>query len=103
MKYQDEMKRIGLSTGVEGKRIVVQGLGNVVFYAAKFCREGGGTIVAIAEREGAIYNANGLVEEDVFRFRKETGSILNFGGATNIPNTMDALELECDVLIPAAL
>ena len=101
--HEDEMKRIGLSKGVEGKRVVVQGLGNVGFHAAKFCREGGATIVAIAEREGAIYNPGGLIEEDVFRFRKETGSILNFHGATNIAKPEDALELECDVLIPAAL
>ena len=63
----------------------------------------GATIIAIAEREGAIYNPGGLIEEDVFRFRKETGSILNFDGATNITKSEDALELECDVLIPAAL
>jgi glutamate dehydrogenase (NAD(P)+) len=101
--HEDEMKKIGLSKGVEGKRIVVQGLGNVGFHAAKYCREGGATIVAIAEREGAIYNSDGLIEEDVFRFRKETGSILNFNGATNISKPEAALELECDVLIPAAL
>ena len=101
--HESEMRRIGLSTGVEGKRVVVQGLGNVGFHAAKFCREGGAKIIAIAEREGAIYNENGLIEEDVFTFRKETGSLLNFGGATNIANTLDALELECEVLIPAAL
>jgi glutamate dehydrogenase (NAD(P)+) len=60
-------------------------------------------VIAIAEREGAVYNEAGLIEEDLFRHRKETGSILNFPGATNIFNTSDALELDCDVLIPAAL
>src|SRR5678815_2002039 len=63
--HENEMKRVGLSAGVEGKRIVVQGLGNVGFHAAKFCREGGARIIAIAEREGAIYNADGLNEDDV--------------------------------------
>jgi glutamate dehydrogenase (NAD(P)+) len=98
-----DMKRLGLGTGIDGKRIVVQGLGNVGFHAAKFCREGGGIIVAIAEREGAISNPNGLNEDDVFEHRKRTGSILDFPGATNLAATAAALELECDVLIPAAL
>jgi glutamate dehydrogenase (NAD(P)+) len=99
----DEMKAIGLSPGIGDKRIVVQGLGNVGYHAAKFCREGNAIIIAIAEREGAILNPQGLDEEKVLQHRNETGSILNYPGATNIPRPSDALELECDVLIPAAL
>jgi glutamate dehydrogenase (NAD(P)+) len=99
----DEMKPLGLSGGIEGKRVVVQGLGNVGYHAARSCREGGATIIAIAEREGAILDPKGLDEERVFLHRKETGSILNYAGATNIPQTSEALELDCDVLIPAAL
>ena len=99
----EEMKRLGLSRGMDGKRIVVQGLGNVGYHAAKFCREGGGILIAIAEREGAIMNAKGLNEEEVFNHRKASGSILNFPGATSLPDSAAALELECDVLLPAAL
>jgi len=99
----EEMKRLGLSPGLDGKRIVVQGLGNVGYHAAKFCREGGGILIAIAEREGAIMNPKGLNEDDVVNHRKKTGSILNFAGATNIEDSAAALELECDVLLPAAL
>jgi glutamate dehydrogenase (NAD(P)+) len=98
-----EMKRLGLGAGLEGKKIVVQGLGNVGYHAARFCREGGAVIVAIAEREGAITSAFGLNEDEVVAHRKLTGSILNFPGATDLPSTAAALELECDVLIPAAL
>lgn len=98
-----EMQRLGLSPGLDGKRIVVQGLGNVGYHAAKFCREGGGILIAIAEREGAIANPKGLNEEEVFQHRKSTGSILNFPGATNLASNEAALELECDVLLPAAL
>ncbi len=97
------MRQLGLSPGIEGKRLVVQGLGNVGYHAAKFCREAGATVVAIAEMEGAILDWKGLNEAEVFQHRKATGSILNFPGATNIPDTAHALELECDVLIPAAL
>jgi glutamate dehydrogenase (NAD(P)+) len=99
----DEMARLGLSPGLEGKRLVVQGLGNVGYHAAKFCREGGAVIVAIAEREGAIFNERGLDEDAVFQHRKATGSILGFPGATDLSDTAAALELDCDVLLPAAL
>jgi glutamate dehydrogenase (NAD(P)+) len=99
----EEMRALGLSPGIAGKRVVIQGLGNVGYHAAKFCREGGAIIIAIAEREGAIANPQGLNEEQVFQHRRETGSILNFPGAVNIPNSASALEMECDVLIPAAL
>jgi glutamate dehydrogenase (NAD(P)+) len=98
-----DMQRLGLSTGLDGKRIVVQGLGNVGYHAAKFCREGGAILVAIAEREGAIAHPAGLHEDEVFDFRRRTGSILDFPGATNLPTSAAALELDCDVLIPAAL
>jgi glutamate dehydrogenase (NAD(P)+) len=99
----DVMQKLGLELGIEGKSVVVQGLGNVGYHAAKFFREGGAKVIAIAEYEGAITNPDGLNEEEVFQHRKKTGSILNFPGATNITNSGDALELECDILIPAAL
>ena len=102
-RMEDTMKRLGLTLGIEGKTVVIQGLGNVGYHSAKFFREGGAKVVAIAEYEGAVYNANGLNEEDLFKHRKATGSILNFPGATNLANTSDALELECDILVPAAL
>lgn len=99
----DVMERMGLSVGVEGKRVVVQGLGNVGYYSAKFFRENGAKVVAIAEYEGAIFKEDGLNEDEVFQHRKKTGSILNYPGATNLAKNTDALELECDILIPAAL
>ena len=97
------MAKLGLTIGVEGKKVVVQGLGNVGYHTAKFFREHGSIVIALAEYEGAIYNADGLNEEEVFQHRKSTGSILNFPGATNLAFNSDALELECDILIPAAL
>ena len=99
----DVMAKVGLTVGIENKNVVVQGLGNVGYYTAKFFREHGAKVIAIAEYEGAIYCKDGLNEEAVFQHRKSTGSILNFPGATNIEKSSDALELECDILIPAAL
>jgi glutamate dehydrogenase (NAD(P)+) len=59
--------------------------------------------VGFAEYEGAIYNPDGLNEDEVLKHRTATKSILNFPGATDLASNKDALELECDILIPAAL
>jgi glutamate dehydrogenase (NAD(P)+) len=98
----EDMKTLGLTTGLAGKRIVVQGIGNVGYHAAKFCREGGARVIAIAVPEGAILKTDGLDEDAVVTHRSRSGSILGFPGATSIAHSADALELECDVLIPAA-
>lgn len=100
---EEVMKSAGLKTGLAGKRVVVQGLGNVGYWTAKFIQEGGGTITGIAEREGAIMSNSGLDVESVLKHRQETGSILKFKGATDIARSADALEVDCDVLVPAAL
>jgi glutamate dehydrogenase (NAD(P)+) len=101
--YAEDMKPLGFATGVEGKTVVVQGLGNVGYWTAKFIQEAGGKLIALAEREGAIHSPNGLDVDKVMEHLKSTGSILGFEGSTDIRNTADALELECDVLVPAAL
>lgn len=102
--FADDMKEIGLTPGIEGKTMVVQGLGNVGYYTASICQnEGGVKIIGVAEYEGAIYSKDGIDIEALMKHRKATGSILNFPGATNLANRMDALELECDILVPAAL
>ena len=101
--YAEDMKAIGFGPGVDGKRVVVQGLGNVGYHAAKFIQEAGGIIIALAEREGAVFADKGLDVDRVVAHRRDTGSILGFPGARDIPKSADALELECDVLVPAAL
>jgi glutamate dehydrogenase (NAD(P)+) len=99
----DVMKKIGLTPGIEGKTVIVQGLGNVGYHAAKYFQNAGGKIIALAEYEGAIYSQNGLDVDKVFEHRKSTGSILNFPGSNNFSKNTDALEYDCDILIPAAL
>lgn len=99
----EDMKALGLTAGVEGKRVVVQGLGNVGYYTAKYLEEAGAVLVGIAEYEGAITNPKGLDLEKVVAHRQETESIFDFPGATNIEKSADALELDCDILIPAAI
>lgn len=102
-KSEDDMNAIGLTAGIKGKSVIVQGLGNVGFYATKFFSEGGCKIVGLSEYEGAIYNPEGLDYLAVVEHRKVTGSILNFPGATNLEDPNLILEQACDILIPAAL
>ena len=99
----DDMRALGLSTGLDGKRIVIQGLGNVGYYTARFCRQLGARVIAFAVPEGAILDPNGLDEDAVVEHRKRTRSILGFPGATSLPCSIGALEIDCDVLVPAAL
>jgi len=99
----EDMQKLGLTPGLSGKRVIVQGLGNVGYHSAKFLAEFGATIVGLCEFEGAIYNDNGLDVEDVFQHRKATGSILNFPGAKSFTHSGEGLEQECDILVPAAL
>jgi len=99
----DVMNKMELPLGIVGKKVVIQGLGNVGYHSAKFFQDAGAKIIGLAEYEGAIWNADGLDVESVFNHRKSTGSILNFPGANNFERNTDALEMECDILIPAAL
>ena len=100
---EDVMKKLGIPTGVEGKRVAVQGLGNVGYHSAKFFQDAGAIIVGLSEHDGGIYSDKGLDVDDVFNFRKKTGTILNYPHASNFESKEDLLEMDCDILIPAAL
>lgn len=100
----EDMTPLGLTPGTEGKRVVVQGLGNVGYHSAKFLQqEGKMRLVGLAEIEGAIANPHGLDVDAVVEHRQATGSILDFPRAQNLPDSGAALELDCDILVPAAL
>ena len=104
ISHAEDMKKIGLTKGIAGKTMVVQGLGNVGSNTAIISQqEGDVKIIGVAEREGSIYCEKGIDIEKLMAFRKETGSIMGFPGSTALPNNLAALELECDILVPAAL
>ena len=86
-----------------GPIVVQRWFGKVGYWVARFCRDAGADIVGIAERDGALADPRGLDPDAVRRHRTATGSILDFPGATTLADTRAALELPCDVLIPAAL
>ena len=103
-RHPRDVARAHLSGGLEGKRVVVQGLGNVGYHAAKFLSvEDGAKIIAVAERDGAVLNEAGLDIEALQAWMvANNGSIKDFPGATWSDNSAAALELPCDLLIPAA-
>lgn len=100
----EDMKALGLTPGVSGKRIIVQGLGNVGYSAAQVLAELGAIIVGICEYDGALYNPDGLDVDDILAHRKSTGSVMGYPKATReFADPAEGLEQPCDILVPAAL
>jgi len=99
------VRPLGLEPGLEGKRVIVQGFGNVGYHAAKFLQEGGALITGVIEWDGAVFNPDGIDVEELAQHRRETGSILYYPKAKTIPleERDSVLEYPCDILLPAAL
>ena len=104
--FRDErgMKAAGLRGSLKDKRVIVQGLGNVGYHAAKFlAEEDGALIVGVIERDGAIFDTNGIDVEALRACVAETGGVAQFEAGEYINNGAEVLERACDILIPAAL
>lgn len=103
-RHPGDVAKSGLSGSLDGKRVVVQGLGNVGYHAAKFLEEEDGCrIVGIIERDGAITSDAGLNVEAVKHYVIDNGGVEGFEGATFTTDGASVLEYDCDILIPAAL
>ena len=103
-RHADDVKRANMDGSINGKKIIIQGLGNVGYHAAKFLsEEDGGKITAVIERDGALINDDGINIEDLYQHINEHGTIKNFPGAAFEEKGSSVLEKECDILIPAAL
>lgn len=102
---QDDMSRLGMDLGVKGKTVVVQGLGNVGYHAARLLQlEGNAKIVGIGEYNGCLYNPDGIDVDALNEHRQKHGYIQGFGhGCQELDDAHACLELPCDILIPAAL
>jgi len=99
-----DVSSIGLDGALEGKRVIVQGLGNVGYHAAKFLEEEDGCrIVGVIERDGAVLNDDGLPIEALSQHLKATGGVKGFKGAKYESDGRSVLSAPCDILIPAAL
>ena len=102
----EDMKKLGLTPGIAGKKVVVQGLGNVGSFSASISQEeGDAVIIAVGEADGFIYNEKGIDVNKLIQVKMETGSIMNYSDAKKYgkEDRDKVLELECDILIPAAL
>ncbi|MFV0359613.1 Glu/Leu/Phe/Val family dehydrogenase [Tropicimonas sp.] len=103
-RHPEDVAESGLGGKLDGKRAVVQGLGNVGYHAARFLSEEDGVIVtAIVERDGALIDDNGLDVEAVRNWIASHGGVKGYPGASYVANGSVVLEKECDILIPAAL
>jgi len=103
-RHPDDVARAGLNGTLNGKRLIVQGLGNVGYHAAKFLsEEDGANVVCVIERDGAVFNSAGLNIEKLVEYRRETGGMMGFPGGRFDSDGTAALEADCDILIPAAL
>lgn len=101
--HERDVEPLGLEPGVHGKRIAIQGFGNVGWHAAHILvKEGGALIVAIGEWNGLIRNQDGIDLDALETHRQETGSILGFPGAVTDKDPQAILREPCDILVPAA-
>ena len=103
-RHEADKELAGLYGQLAGKRVVIQGLGNVGYHTAKFLsEEDKALVIAVIEREGVIINDEGLDIEALYRYRVEHKTFEGFEGGKFDPYGTAALQMECDILIPAAL
>jgi glutamate dehydrogenase (NAD(P)+) len=100
---EEDMAELGLSTGLKGKTVIIQGLGNVGYYSAKYLSEAGAKVIGIAERNGGIYDEKGINIESLKKYQTETGELKGYSAGEFIENSKDLLTYACDILIPSAL
>jgi len=103
-RYPEDTAKANLSGSLKDKRVIVQGLGNVGYHAAKFlAAEDSALITGIIEHDGALYDENGLDVEAVRAWIAKHGGVSGYPDARHQTDGGALLEAECDILIPAAL
>ncbi|WP_323770432.1 Glu/Leu/Phe/Val dehydrogenase [Antarctobacter sp.] len=103
-RHPEDKAKAGLDGTLDGKTVIVQGLGNVGYHAAKFLQEDDGAqIIGIIERDGALFNPAGLNVEAVHEWIVKHGGVTGYPDANHTAEGAAVLEEECDILIPAAL
>ncbi len=103
-RYPEDVAKSGMSGSLDGKRVIVQGLGNVGYHAAKFLsEEDGAKITGVIERDGALVDEKGLDVEAVHHWISAHGGVTGYAEGTYVQDGAKVLEADCDILIPAAL
>ena len=101
LKYPKDCKKIGLSPHLEDKKIIIQGFGNVGYYAARFLSENGAKIITVIEKDGSVVNEKGINIESLKKYFDKKRTFIGFDGFTKTKNRF--LTKKCDILIPAAV
>lgn len=103
VNVEEDMKSLGLTKGLRGKKVIVQGLGNVGYYSAKYISEAGGKIIGVAEWNGGVWDESGINIDDLKEYQLKNKSFKGYPKGEFIKNSREMLTYECDILIPAAL
>jgi glutamate dehydrogenase (NAD(P)+) len=104
LTYPEVKEATGLNGKLDGARIIIQGFGNVGYWAAHFFQQHGAKIVGIIEREAAVVNESGLNVQSLLDYRKSSGTFVGYPDAKVVEKEpQQVMELDCDILIPAAL
>ncbi len=93
-------RHIGLN--LQGARVAIQGFGNVGANTALMCHDLGATVVAVSDSKGGVYNPRGLRPINLLQYKRHTGQLQGYPQGDSITNE-ELFELDCDILIPAAL
>ncbi|MFN4203828.1 MAG: Glu/Leu/Phe/Val family dehydrogenase [Tabrizicola sp.] len=103
-RHKEDLAKAGLTGSLDGKRVIVQGLGNVGYHAAKFLSEEDGCkVIAVIERDGALTDPMGLNIEDIRQWMNRHGGLAGYPNATHVADGAPVMEEPCDILIPAAM
>ncbi|MBU2982904.1 Glu/Leu/Phe/Val dehydrogenase [Lentibacter algarum] len=103
-RHPEDIAKANLEGTLEGKRVIVQGLGNVGYHAAKFLSEEDGCLITgIIERDGALVNPKGIDVDAVHAWIGKNGGVTGYPDAKHVAEGASVLEEACDILIPAAL
>ena len=105
LSNQEFCQKVGISTGIEGKSIIIQGIGNVGYWTGFFVEKYGAKIIGIVEYNSSIYNKDGLILEEAFAYWRKEKTFLGYpkGQSYDKEKRMEVFCMECDILIPAAM
>lgn len=99
------MKKYNLPTGIQGKKFIVQGFGNVGYWASHYLVNQGAILIGVAEFDGSIYNEDGINPDELydFKIKSPTKGVYNYHGAKERFKDASVMNKKCDILIPAAM
>ncbi|MGF1639136.1 MAG: Glu/Leu/Phe/Val dehydrogenase [Cyclobacteriaceae bacterium] len=99
----EDMKALGLETGIENKRVIVQGLGNVGYHTAMFMQEAGAIVTGILEWNGGIWDEKGIDVVELKKHQNEFKTLEGYKIGKFVKNSKEMLTYDCDILVPAAI